>query len=132
MELIYRELTSVYKQSEIDWKIIHNAGCTRDDTDLPDHVTAPNDLNRLISVTFRSFLTALPTPPTIVTIARYERIVQSYTSNFYILNYNENSCLFLLQSYYVFNNVKIQMSCFKRINNTLLKTPTTTKLLATL
>lgn len=70
VELIYRELTSVYKQSEIDWKIIHNAGCTRDDTDLPDHVTAPNDLNRLISVTFRSFLTALPTPPTIVTIAR--------------------------------------------------------------
>ncbi|XP_068970908.1 UPF0489 protein C5orf22 homolog [Bombus flavifrons] len=70
VELIYRELISVYKQSEIDWKMIHNAGCTRDDTDLPDHVTTPNDLNRLISVTFRSFLTALPTPPTIVTIAR--------------------------------------------------------------
>ncbi|KAF3422436.1 hypothetical protein E2986_08609 [Frieseomelitta varia] len=70
VELIYRELTSAYKQSEIDWKIIHDAGCTRDDTDLPHHVTAPNDLDRLISGTFRSFLTALPVPPTIVTIAR--------------------------------------------------------------
>ncbi|XP_029039903.2 UPF0489 protein C5orf22 homolog [Osmia bicornis bicornis] len=70
VELIYRELTSVYKQSEIDWKIIHDAGCTRDDTDLPDHVTKPQDLDRLITGTFRSFLAALPAPPTIVTIAR--------------------------------------------------------------
>lgn len=70
VELIYRELTSVYKQSEIDWKMIHDAGCTRDDTDLPHHVTKPNDLDRLISGTFRSFLAALPAPPTIVTIAR--------------------------------------------------------------
>ncbi|CAK9833335.1 UPF0489 protein C5orf22 homolog [Anthophora retusa] len=70
VELIYRELVRAYKQSEIDWKIIHDAGCTRDDTDLPHHVTKPNDLDRLISGTFRSFLAALPCPPTIVTIAR--------------------------------------------------------------
>ncbi|XP_078049314.1 UPF0489 protein C5orf22 homolog [Augochlora pura] len=70
VQLIYRELTSVYKQSDIDWKIIHDAGCTRDDTDLPDHVTSRTDIDRLITVTFRSFLTALPNPPTIVTIAR--------------------------------------------------------------
>ncbi|XP_043264702.1 UPF0489 protein C5orf22 homolog [Colletes gigas] len=70
VELIFRELTSVYKQSEIDWKLIHDAGCTRDDTDLPDHVTTRNDLDRLISGTFRSFMAALPATPTIVTIAR--------------------------------------------------------------
>ncbi|XP_017754997.1 PREDICTED: UPF0489 protein C5orf22 homolog [Eufriesea mexicana] len=70
VELIYREITKVYKQSEIDWKLVHDAGCTRDDTDLPDHVTTPNDLDRLISGTFKSFLAALPAPPTIVTIAR--------------------------------------------------------------
>ncbi|XP_076248833.1 UPF0489 protein C5orf22 homolog [Calliopsis andreniformis] len=70
VQLIYRELMSVYKQSEIDWKIIHDAGCTRDDTDLPDHVTKRTDLDRLITGTFRSFLTALPASPTIVTIAR--------------------------------------------------------------
>lgn len=75
VQLIYRELTSVYKQSEIDWKIIHDAGCTRDDTDLPDHVTKRNDLDRLITGTFRSFLAALPASPTIVTIARLVNII---------------------------------------------------------
>ncbi|XP_026666876.1 UPF0489 protein C5orf22 homolog [Ceratina calcarata] len=70
VELIYLELIGTYKQSEIDWKIIHDAGCTRDDTDLPHHITTPNDLDRLITGTFRSFLAALPAPPTIVTIAR--------------------------------------------------------------
>ncbi|KZC12129.1 UPF0489 protein C5orf22 like protein [Dufourea novaeangliae] len=70
VQLIYHEVTSAYRQSEIDWKIIHDAGCTRDDTDLPDHVTSRTDLDRLISGTFRSFLAALPSVPTIVTIAR--------------------------------------------------------------
>ncbi|XP_024947428.1 UPF0489 protein C5orf22 homolog isoform X3 [Cephus cinctus] len=67
---VHREVTAVYKDSEIDWSIVHDAGCTRDDTDLPHHVTTPNDLDRLITGTFRSFLAALPAPPTIVTVAR--------------------------------------------------------------
>ncbi|XP_076169992.1 UPF0489 protein C5orf22 homolog [Ptiloglossa arizonensis] len=70
VQLIFHEVTSVYKQSEVDWKLVHDAGCTRDDTDLPDHVTTRTDIDRLISSTFRSFLTALPVSPTIVTIAR--------------------------------------------------------------
>ncbi|XP_066596828.1 UPF0489 protein C5orf22 homolog isoform X4 [Prorops nasuta] len=70
VELIYREVTSVYKQSEINWKLVHDAGCTRDDSDLPEHITNDRDLDRLITGTFRSFLAALPLPPTIVTIAR--------------------------------------------------------------
>lgn len=67
---IFRDVTSVYKESEIDWKRVHDAGCTRDDSDLPHHVTKPNDLDRLINGTFASFLSALPALPTIVTIAR--------------------------------------------------------------
>ncbi|EFN61905.1 UPF0489 protein C5orf22-like protein [Camponotus floridanus] len=50
--------------------LVYNAGCTIDDTTLPEHVTEPNDLDRLINGTFRLFLAALPTLPTIVTIAR--------------------------------------------------------------
>ncbi|TGZ53844.1 Uncharacterized protein DBV15_01836 [Temnothorax longispinosus] len=50
--------------------LVYNAGSTIDDTVLPEHVTEPNDLDRLINGTFRLFLTALPTSPTIVTIAR--------------------------------------------------------------
>ncbi|KAF7413633.1 hypothetical protein HZH68_002122 [Vespula germanica] len=70
VEVIFRELTSVYKDNDIDWRLIHEAGCTRDDTDLPDHITKPNDLERLIGGTFALFLSALPVEPTIITIAR--------------------------------------------------------------
>ncbi|KAG5309444.1 CE022 protein, partial [Acromyrmex insinuator] len=70
VDRIFQEVTSVYRDSEVDWMLVYNAGCTIDDTVLPEHVTEPNDLDRLINGTFRLFLTALPTPPTIVTIAR--------------------------------------------------------------
>ncbi|KAL6264615.1 hypothetical protein P5V15_004717 [Pogonomyrmex californicus] len=70
VNLLCKEVRSVYKDSEVDWSLVYNAGCTIDDTVLPEHVTEPNDLDRLISGTFRSFLMALPTPPTIITIAR--------------------------------------------------------------
>lgn len=67
---LFQEVTSAYRDSEIDWMLVYNAGCTIDDTILPEHVTEPNDLDRLINGTFRLFLAALPTLPTIVTIAR--------------------------------------------------------------
>lgn len=70
VERIYREVTKVYADSEIDWTYVHDAGCTRDDTDLPHHVTSQNDLDRLITGTFRVFLASLPASPTIVTVAR--------------------------------------------------------------
>ncbi|XP_020279012.1 UPF0489 protein C5orf22 homolog [Pseudomyrmex gracilis] len=70
VDRLHQEVTSIYKDSEIDWIQVYNAGCTIDDTVLPEHVTEPNDLDRLINGTFRLFLAALPTPPTIVTIAR--------------------------------------------------------------
>ncbi|KAJ8670522.1 hypothetical protein QAD02_001781 [Eretmocerus hayati] len=67
---IYQEMHRVYKDQEIDWMLIHDAGCTIDDTELPHHVTTKADLECMIEGTFRSFLNALPAPPTIVTIAR--------------------------------------------------------------
>jgi hypothetical protein len=60
-----------YKDTEIDWMQIHDAGCTIDDTELPHHLTNKSDLERLLEGTFRSFLNALPADPTVVTIARY-------------------------------------------------------------
>ena len=65
-----KEMTTFYKDSDIDWDIIHNAGCTIDDTELPHHETSKADIDRFIEGPFRSFLTALPTNPTIITIAR--------------------------------------------------------------
>ncbi|XP_077268606.1 misexpression suppressor of ras 6 [Temnothorax americanus] len=70
VDRLFQEVTSAYRDPEIDWMIVYNAGSTIDDTVLPEHVTEPNDLDRLINGTFRLFLTALPTSPTIVTIAR--------------------------------------------------------------
>lgn len=70
VDRLFQEVTSVYRDPEIDWMLVYNAGCTIDDTVLPEHVTEPNDLDRLINGTFRLFLAALPTSPTIVTIAR--------------------------------------------------------------
>ncbi|XP_031826064.1 UPF0489 protein C5orf22 homolog isoform X2 [Nomia melanderi] len=70
VENLYHQLTAAYKQSEIDWITIHNAGLTRDDTDLPHHPTSRADLDRLITGTFRSFLACLSSSPTIVTVAR--------------------------------------------------------------
>jgi len=70
VERIFREVMDAYKDSEIDWMLVYNAGCTIDDTVLPEHVTEPGDLDRLINETFRLFLAALPSSPTIVTIAR--------------------------------------------------------------
>lgn len=70
VDRLFQEVTSAYRDQEIDWMLVYNAGCTIDDTVLPDHVTEPNDLDRLINGTFRLFLATLPTLPTIVTIAR--------------------------------------------------------------
>lgn len=70
VELICQEVKAAYKDSEIDWSLVYDAGCTIDDTALPEHVTESNDLDRLIGGTFKLFLAALPTAPTIVTIAR--------------------------------------------------------------
>ncbi|XP_011865695.1 PREDICTED: UPF0489 protein C5orf22 homolog [Vollenhovia emeryi] len=70
VDRLFQEVISAYRDPEIDWMLVYNAGCTIDDTVLPDHVTEPNDLDRLINGTFRLFLAALPTSPTIVTVAR--------------------------------------------------------------
>lgn len=70
MDRLFQEVMSAYRDPEIDWMLVYNAGCTIDDTVLPEHVTDPNDLDRLINGTFRLFLAALPTLPTIVTISR--------------------------------------------------------------
>ncbi|XP_014477279.1 PREDICTED: UPF0489 protein C5orf22 homolog [Dinoponera quadriceps] len=68
--LLCHEVKAAYDDLDIDWSIVYNAGCTIDDTPLPEHVTEPKDLDRLIGETFKLFLVALPKDPTIVTIAR--------------------------------------------------------------
>lgn len=67
---IRRKVLEFYPEEEIDWTLIHDAGCTCDDTELPEHVTEKQDLFVFIHECFSSFLELLPYPPTIVTISR--------------------------------------------------------------
>ncbi|XP_047113575.1 UPF0489 protein C5orf22 homolog [Schistocerca piceifrons] len=50
--------------------MVHDAGCTCDDTELPHHVTTRPDIERLVAAVFRPLLGRLPGKPTIVTISR--------------------------------------------------------------
>lgn len=57
------------KNERIDWKLIHDAGCTCDDTDLPHHVSSNEEITVLLKQT-TTFLQALRIQPTIITISR--------------------------------------------------------------
>ena len=57
------------KAEKIDWKLIHDAGCTCDDTDLPHHVSSNEEISILLRQS-RLFLQNLGIIPTIVTVSR--------------------------------------------------------------
>ncbi|XP_033607842.1 UPF0489 protein C5orf22 homolog [Cryptotermes secundus] len=67
---LVQEVEAHYPGEQIDWTLVHDAGCTCDDTDLPDHVTTRDDIQQLITTSFAGLLSSLPGPPTIITISR--------------------------------------------------------------
>uniref|UniRef100_A0A1B6KL04 Uncharacterized protein n=1 Tax=Graphocephala atropunctata TaxID=36148 RepID=A0A1B6KL04_9HEMI len=56
--------------NNVDWGMIHDAGCTWDDTGLPDHVSSKEEIMKMIEKEFLCFLNLLPNSPTIITISR--------------------------------------------------------------
>ncbi|XP_075237903.1 misexpression suppressor of ras 6 [Lycorma delicatula] len=56
--------------NDIDWEMIHDAGMTCDDTELPDHVSTKEEISYLIEYSFNSLLKVLPKNPNIITISR--------------------------------------------------------------
>lgn len=62
-------LKRTYSTNEIDWILVHNAGCTCDEIELPHHVSSRNEILELM-VKFETFIRALRGPPTIITISR--------------------------------------------------------------
>lgn len=58
-----------YKEEEIDWELVNNAGCTFDSTELPDHESSDAEIKALIEY-FVIFLEKLKAKPTIITISR--------------------------------------------------------------
>ena len=58
-----------YKEEEIDWELVHDAGCTCDDTELPHHVSSEEELTVMFE-RFRGFVEGLKVEPVIVTVSR--------------------------------------------------------------
>ncbi|XP_066245823.1 UPF0489 protein C5orf22 homolog isoform X1 [Euwallacea similis] len=58
-----------YEEKEVDWQLVFDAGCTCDDSDLPHHVSSPEDLNIMFD-SFETFLEIMPRDPVIITISR--------------------------------------------------------------
>jgi len=56
-------------RQQVDWMLIHDAGCTFDESELPHHISSSSEVSRLLGQTER-LLDWLDKPPTIVTVAR--------------------------------------------------------------
>lgn len=69
VENIREEMLKYYDESEIDWELVHDAGCTCDDSELPHHVSTEDELNIMFDC-FNNFVNMLNYSPTIITISR--------------------------------------------------------------
>ncbi|XP_066994750.2 UPF0489 protein C5orf22 homolog [Anabrus simplex] len=70
VERIVQDVETHYPDELIDWELVHDAGCTCDDTELPHHVTSREHVQWMIDSSFVGLLEALPGPPTIITVSR--------------------------------------------------------------
>lgn len=58
-----------YPRQEVDWRLVHDAGQTFDDSELPHHISSKAEIQTMLRLT-EQFLDKLDKPPTIVTISR--------------------------------------------------------------
>jgi hypothetical protein len=58
-----------YSDEEIDWELVHDAGSTCDDSELPHHVSNDEELEVMFG-RFCGFLEGLKITPVIVTVSR--------------------------------------------------------------
>ncbi|XP_034254391.1 UPF0489 protein C5orf22 homolog [Thrips palmi] len=70
VQSLFDEIQKYYPQTKIDWETIHDAGCTCDESGLPEHVTSREDITKMIDVSLAGLLASLPHPPIMITISR--------------------------------------------------------------
>ncbi|GJQ80279.1 hypothetical protein Trydic_g12164 [Trypoxylus dichotomus] len=63
------KLLEHYSDEEIDYELVHDAGCTYDETELPHHVSNAEELEAMLD-SFRKYLEILTHPPILITISR--------------------------------------------------------------
>lgn len=59
----------MYIPPQIDWEMIHDAGCTWDNTDLPEHISTVPEIETLLQ-SLRMLISKLPCKPNVITISR--------------------------------------------------------------
>ena len=67
--VLVRTLKREYKEEEIDWSMIYDAGCTCDVTDLPHHESSREEIETMVGQLER-FLEKVPCPPVVITVSR--------------------------------------------------------------
>lgn len=75
MKALVEDLQSCQKEGgdAVNFDLLHEAGCTCDDTELPHHVSSQEQINLLVDAT-QEFLSHLKRP-TIITMARCAMIL---------------------------------------------------------
>lgn len=68
IQLVSSLTTTTRCPTTVDFALLHEAGCTCDDTELPHHVSSLSQISALVDIS-QDFLSHLP-KPTLVTIAR--------------------------------------------------------------
>jgi len=58
-----------YPRLDIDWRIVHDAGCTFDDSELPHHVSSTAQIKNMLTAS-EKLLDYLGKNPTIITVSR--------------------------------------------------------------
>ena len=58
-----------YPREDINWSMIHDAGCTFDDSELPHHISSTDEIQTLLT-RCETLLDMLGHSPTLVTVSR--------------------------------------------------------------
>ncbi|XP_050398129.2 UPF0489 protein C5orf22 homolog [Patella vulgata] len=88
-------------KEKIDWEMVHEAGCTIDDSELPHHISTTEQINHLIQVT-KNVLESLPRP-TLVTLSRSSADDYCPVSQ---VDYIEEAVYMILEEAYVYVKIK--------------------------
>ncbi|CAH1154185.1 unnamed protein product [Phaedon cochleariae] len=69
VDQLRKNLLENYKDQDIDWEFIFEAGCTCDSSGLPCHISSMEELDMMFD-SFKNFLEFIPKPPVIITMSR--------------------------------------------------------------
>lgn len=97
--------------NDVDWDLIHDAGCTCDDTELPEQVLSREEIKAMIDKSFAPFVSQLPHLPTIITVSRSSEDDYCPPED---VDFIEEEVLNILKSQ--FKNVNIILSYNKEIS----------------